>query len=352
MAGGEYQSARCRRRLKHRDHHDGGEIDYTGTGSTDLARFGSATLNVNGGAFKLDGSLRVGVFEINGQGTINLSSGSIRSPLTCSSIRGASNGGALTRLPFGEAYQTGGTMQVVALPMLASPRRREAMLCTNLPAVRSELERSTWRNRQATFRVTNPAAEITLQTNMTVTNNAHIEAAEGTTIRFASPTGTLVGDPTSPYFAQNIYFENGMDIADVANVAGLENTTLVFAGGALVGSNVGLFEVAANDLGATPAGFVNNFMLGGLSIGDSLNVGNLKLTDKLLNGAANSTPQAVYVDISTSPRAARSTSVDSTCTTARLYTLLPFHCHSTSPPVYSPSLQNPLAPDKATFRWQ
>lgn len=275
----------------------GGEIDYTGTGSTDLARFGSATLNVQGGAFKLDGALRVGVFEINGQGTINLSDGLIDIGTNLSLNQGASNGGALNRQPFGEAYQTGGTMQVAGTTYVgfSSAPRGHALYELAGGAFRSG-SLYIGGSDNATFRVTNATSEITLQTNMSIANNAHIEAAAGTTIRFAAPTGTLVGDLASPYFAQNIYFDNSMDIADVANVAGLENTTLVFAGGALGGANVGLFEVAATDLGATASGFSNNFMLGGLSIGDSLNIGNLKLTDKLLNGAANATPQALYVD--------------------------------------------------------
>src|SRR5690606_34627107 len=121
------------------------------------------------------------------------------------------------------------------------------------------------------------------------------EAVAGSTVKFTDPTGALVLDVESPFFNQNVYSQNSMDIANSSRVAGLGNTTLLFAGGELEGAEVGLFEVAGTDLGAVEEGFENNFALGGLAIGADGTIGNLKLTDALLNGAPDATPQALYV---------------------------------------------------------
>jgi len=275
----------------------GGQFNYTATGLTDFGRFGTAQLDISGGEFSVGGTLRLGVFNRDGHGRIVQSGGTISVGGNLSIMHGAFNATPPTRDPLGEVLQTGGTMNVADTTFIGfSGATTGTALYEIGPGTLNTSTLTISGSEQATLRVTDPTAEINVGSRLNLENNAAIESVSGASIRFTQSTGSLVADSDSPYFTENVYVLNSLNLADTSAVAGLANITLVFAGGELNGASMGLFEVAGTDMGPIPAGFVDNFSLGGLSIGEESSIGNLKLSDLLLNGAADATPQALYVD--------------------------------------------------------
>ncbi len=85
-------------------------------------------------------------------------------------------------------------------------------------------------------------------------------------------------------------FEN--ESTDPANLAGLENLTLIFEGGS---GDIDLFEVAGRDLGAVVEGWDNNFALGTLILGGA-DIGMLQLVDSFDNQPTWEGSEALYVN--------------------------------------------------------
>jgi hypothetical protein len=281
----------------------GGSVSIASASQFDVARFGIATVDISGGAtLNTGGSLRAGVFEQNGQGTINLSNGTINVGTGGSGSfqlnGGASNAAAQTRAPFGKFFQTGGTVNVPNGNMLVGGTGTsltadgEALYELGAGTLNAGgLQINSQPNAASTFRVTNAAASINLVGNLQLGGNAVYEAPAGTVINFTGVTGST---GAGAYAGLNVYHINTLGLADTADVLGLSNTSLVFAGGDLGASLIGNYEVAGADLGATLAGFTNNFDLAGLSIGQGATVGNLRLVDLTDNGSAT---EALYVDV-------------------------------------------------------
>lgn len=80
--------------------------------------------------------------------------------------------------------------------------------------------------------------------------------------------------------------------AEESNLAGLENVALLLDGGLDTFTTV---EVAGADLGADAAGFVNNFTLGSLVVGDDATPTKVRLKDAFDNGNRGLAAEALYV---------------------------------------------------------
>ncbi|WP_442481397.1 PEP-CTERM sorting domain-containing protein [Aeoliella sp. SH292] len=275
----------------------GGTLSYTGTQATDLGRFGTAVLNVSAGEFSVGAALRVGVFERDGQATINLSGGKINVGTNFSVMQGASNSTLPTRDPFGKVFQTGGEVIVAQTTYVGFPSAGAGTALYEIGSAKLDtLAMSIGGSNEAKFRITDAAADVTVRASLSLGNNTYWEAVPGSVVKFTASTGSLILDTESPFFNMNVYHQNSLDIANATRLAELSNTTFVFAGSDLAGAQAGLFEIAGADMGAVEEGYTNNFALGGLTIGQGATIGNLKLSDLLLNGGPEATPQALYVD--------------------------------------------------------
>jgi hypothetical protein len=129
----------------------------------------------------------------------------------------------------------------------------------------------TFNSSASTLALTDADADVTVSGSLVFGQKAVFTAVPGATIRM---TGTQFDNrSTTP-----------------ANLAGLSDLTLVFVGGPSV---LDPFEVAGADLGASEAGFEENFALAWLRIGDGGVVGRVQLVDAFDNHAT--TPDALYV---------------------------------------------------------
>ncbi|MDP6380943.1 MAG: PEP-CTERM sorting domain-containing protein, partial [Phycisphaerae bacterium] len=122
-----------------------------------------------------------------------------------------------------------------------------------------------------TLNITNAAADIT------VTNLLHF-GADSTLTAVAGSTIHMTGSA----------FEN--ENIDAADLAGLENLTLIFEGGV---GDIDPFEVAGQDVGGVGAGWTANFALEALELG-GIDVGYVQLVDNFDNQAGFS--EALYVN--------------------------------------------------------
>jgi len=118
--------------------------------------------------------------------------------------------------------------------------------------------------------------------------SATAEAVVADRIHFGSDS-TLLCAPGATVRMAGASFENENDSA--AALAGLSELTLIFEGGEVVD----LFEVAGNDLGAVAAGFVGNFALDTLQLGNT-DAGHIQLIDAFDNSLTSASPEALYVE--------------------------------------------------------
>ena len=115
-------------------------------------------------------------------------------------------------------------------------------------------------------------AQVTIESRLAFEHMSRLEATPGSMIRMAA-SGTAAAS-----------FDN--KLTDASRLADLANLTLSFQGGA-----AGDFEVAGRDVGATLAGWDNNFVLGALELGGTA-AGGMHLVDNHDNQAGN---EALYV---------------------------------------------------------
>ena len=117
-------------------------------------------------------------------------------------------------------------------------------------------------------------------------SNAEIRVSNSLTF---GPAGTCTAAPGSAIHMTGAAVEN--QSATPADLAGLANLALIFEGGPAV---IDDFEAAGQDLGAAPAGWVDNFALGTLQLG-GLAAGRLRLVDGFDNQPGWAGAEALYV---------------------------------------------------------
>ncbi|MFH1420116.1 MAG: hypothetical protein ABII12_17730 [Planctomycetota bacterium] len=125
-----------------------------------------------------------------------------------------------------------------------------------------------------TFDLADAAAEVTLTTLLRFGTYSNFTTVPDTTIH-------LVGAS----------FENHN--ADEAELAGLANVNLIFEGG---GTRYAKLEVAGEDKGEMPGGYIDNFELGTLTIGENTRVRLVDDTNNGNRGGAAGSDEAIYVD--------------------------------------------------------
>ena len=106
------------------------------------------------------------------------------------------------------------------------------------------------------------------------------------------PGARVQADPQSAIHMTGANFENKS--TSEPNLAGLANLTLIYDNQSPGATDT--FEIASTDLGRNPAGFVNNFALGGIELDNNALV---ELVDSFNNGNRNGVggaAEALYVD--------------------------------------------------------
>jgi autotransporter-associated beta strand protein len=320
----------------------GGSLSQV-SGFFDIGRLGFGTLNMSGGAvFNSTGSIRAGVFESDGQGTINLSNGTMTAGFGGTTggnvdLNAGASRATQVRAPFGKLFQTGGTINIFPGVNASGTPQGGSMNVGGINAAPTgagldgealyELSAGTLNAHglrvhgnigtqptpvlaTATLKVTNAAVDINLVNRFGIGGNAFVEAVPGTVMTFSGVTGAPEGKDypanlpnpiplTPPYNGLELYHANYMDISRASQVAGLSNVTHVFAGGPLGASPIGHYEVGGADSGPVLAGFTNNFDYAGISVGEGATVGNMRLVNLIDNDSA--TPgvgvEALYVDV-------------------------------------------------------
>ncbi len=126
----------------------------------------------------------------------------------------------------------------------------------------------------ATFSIENAITNITVSKLLSFGPNAIFNAVEGSVIHMTG--SNLENASTNP-----------------TNLAGMENLTLIFEGGA---TDIDLFEVAGEDMGLVdPDGWTSNFALDTLIIGGN-DIGQVRLADNFDNQPNWNGSEALYVD--------------------------------------------------------
>ena len=104
------------------------------------------------------------------------------------------------------------------------------------------------------------------------------------------PYSTFTAVPGATIHMTGSGFDNRN--TDPDDLAGLENLTLIFEGGS---ATLDPFEVAGEDMGYTFRGFEGNFVLGGLTVGGTTEIGRVQLVDVFDNQPGWTGAEALYV---------------------------------------------------------
>ncbi|KPK83213.1 MAG: hypothetical protein AMJ81_08520, partial [Phycisphaerae bacterium SM23_33] len=213
----------------------------------------------SGGTHTVGRELTIGSYPAS-DGTYELAGGQLSSNSAAIGLRGR---GLLT--------QTGGTNTVAGGLCLGRYPGSEGVYTISQGSL-STSSLLVGEQGRGTLHVTGPGASIFVQNMLRFGPRSTFTAVPGGTIHMAG--SSLENESTDP-----------------AALAGLENLRLIFEGG---GEVVADFEVAGEDLGLLPAGWVNNFALGALQLGGQAGAGHVRLVDDSDNQPGQA--EALYVD--------------------------------------------------------
>ena len=252
--------------------HTGGEVivGYSGTGTyTQTAGTFSASVLTLGQEWKVGmGNPSNGSYDLSGTGQLTVASESVGSK------------------GIGHFTQTGGIHTVTGCLSVASVAGDTYYHLGGIGQLAvGSLVVGSWGSFYGdiggTFAFNDAAAQVTIRNSLSFGARGVLTAVPGCAIHMSGTA--LQNSSTRP-----------------TNLAGLANVNLIVEGGA---ANVLAYEVAGKDLGATPAGWTNNFALGTLTLGNAESLasggtgdGAIGLVNSSSNNIGWSSAEALYVN--------------------------------------------------------